>query len=156
MCTGGNVLLQLLLQEAVDQLLARLHVVLELSLMLVQDRPVLGGLVLYGRQRPLHLLLPTGQLLLGSSELFSAASLDVLEKRRRIKVFSSIKPENLQRDMQLKRQTEVSFTWWRVWTSVEIVPITERFSWAWLSACSLTLELQWRSRSTRPAATNPR
>lgn len=89
-----------------DQLLARLHVVLELSLLLVQDRPVLGGLVLYGRQRPLHLLLPTGQLLLGSSELFSAASLDVLEKRRRIKVkLCSIKPENLQ-----IQQTEVSFT----------------------------------------------
>lgn len=89
-----------------DQLLARLHVVLELSLLLVQDRPVLGGLVLYGRHRPLHLLLPTGQLLPGSSELFSAASLDVLEKRRRIKVkLCSIKPENLQ-----IQQTEVSFT----------------------------------------------
>lgn len=80
-CTGGNVLLQPFLQEAVDQLLARLQLVLELSPLLAQDNPILAGLVLHGHESPLHLLLLSCQLLLGCSELFCAVALHVLEER---------------------------------------------------------------------------
>lgn len=79
--TGGNVLLQFLLQEAVDQLSARLHAAPELCLLLVQDGPVQGGLLLHGHQSPLRLLLPAGQLLPGCPELFGAARLDALGKK---------------------------------------------------------------------------
>lgn len=52
--TGGDILLQLLLQEVVDQLLAGLHLVLKLCPLLVQLLLVLGGLVLHRHQGPPH------------------------------------------------------------------------------------------------------
>lgn len=79
--TGGNILLQLVPQEGVDQLLARLQVVLQLLLLLLQNHPVLRGLLQHSCVSLLHLLLTAGQLLLGLLELLSAASLDTLVKR---------------------------------------------------------------------------
>ena len=82
--TGGNVLLQLVSQEAVDQLLARLHVVLQLGPVLLQDSPVQRSLVLHDRQSLFYLRVPAWELLVGRPELLGAAGLHALQQRRKL------------------------------------------------------------------------